>query len=394
MPDYQSPYDHQFEKLAMMKEGRDRDELFGELLREAEDVLQPLMNFLKRAEETEELCVLVDLLGKISEKEAIPLLIDFLNSEVSEIRRSSALALGWCQAVQALERLDEVEEFDHDEKVQYEARQAIEEILRTFPRQRETLKYHKALDSDMDPEIAGEHDTVPTDKPDPEQKIKLMAALPRLLAVRYDVLPLHFSHGDKLHVAVRADADRNLISRLSDLTGKHIELHSWTPSDIQIGIDEFYTLGDDDFCTFNDQLTQFAQDEVREILLSTVRDDEPACPLDEANDAVEAIQSLFTACCSMKISELTIKYKATAMSIAAERNGEERLEISPPEKKLHQRFVDGLRSLAGISHTDGPVSEQSGEIRLAFCNPPVLAAIHSHRDMNSETLKVEFSREK
>ncbi len=392
MSQWQSPFDPHFHRLIEQQDAASGSEVFADLLKQGSAIIEPLCRFIDRQPDEPRLAVLVELLGKTMDRQTITALVDLLNSDVPEIRRAAANGLGWNHAVQALEALDWLEANDGDARVRQEARAAIEEVLRLFPKQRETLVHHKAT-NEPGARIAGEHDEVPTGAPDEAQRLRLMAALPRLLALKYRAVPLHISPGDKLHLAVRGGGERYLIAALADLTGLHIELHNWTNDRIQKAIDELYTLGDDDFCTFHAGLTPMARDEVVERVLSGVRPQEPSSPLSESHDAAEAVQFFLSTCCFLRVGLATIHSTPHAMTIVAERGGEQIAELPPPPVPLRERFLCALRLVAGFDPVAGLGPQEGGRIRIALCKPAWIVHVSGDKGIEGEVLRLRFEEQ-
>lgn len=392
MPANQSPYDYQFEKLMELHQEGEGEEsaLFAELLRHGPAIAEPLGQFLVRQKEAPRLAVLISLLGKCMDDRGTGVLLRFLKSPVSELRRAAANAVGWNRARAGLETLDDLEGSDPDPKVREEARRAIEEILRDFPKLALLLKHHRPMEHSAGaiPEFQ------PQQQPDEHQRRKLMAALPRLLAMKYSAVPLHFAAGDQLHIAARSGSERRLIAPLTEITGHHVQLHSWSPSRIRQGIEKFYVLGDDDFCTFHDSLTPMAREEVIETILAGVRPEEPACPLDEVNDAVEAAQVFLSLCASMNLATVVIRHEPPRLVLEARDRSGAAVPVSPPQPGHAERFLTALRILAGLQPAQGLGEQTGGKIRCFSCNPAFTALVSSSKTLEREALLFAIEVEK
>ncbi len=388
-----SPHDHEFKKLLQTENQAEQEKIFSDLLKLGPQLLKPLHEFIEDTADDPRVRVLVELLGKIMHRDAIPYLVEMLDSEHAEVRSVAANGLGWNRAVAGLEALDRVEGHDSDENVRREARAAIEEILREFPKQRATLKYHQQPDQlPLDPKISGEYDEVPTNGPDADQRLALMATLPRLLAQKYEAVPIHFSPGGKLHLAVAMDGDRQALSALADLTGHVVELHRHGSGRIKGEIARLYTLGDDDFTAFVDDLTPRARDEVVACIIAGIQPDQPICPLDEANDAVEAIQSFLTLCCSQNVRGAQLKYTTPKMMITLDLIDDTIKEVTPPVERLRERFLNALRIMANVE-TPAGLATQEGRIRIALCQPKFTIHLTSDKSIGEELVKLRVEKE-
>lgn len=389
-----SPFDYQFERLMQADEGGggETHPLFIELLRHGHTLADPLAEFLLRQKEGPRLAILVNLLGKCMDGRAANVLIHFLKSGEPALRRAAANALGWNRSRAGLEMLDRVEGNDPDPAVREEARAAIEEILREFPNLASLLKHHKPLPP-PEARISGEHDLGAPDQPDDHQRLKLMAALPRLLAVKYNALPLHFSPGSQLHMAVNSGSERRLMATLSQLTGYHVQLHPWPPERIRNALETFYTLGDDDFCTFHDRLQPMAREEVVEAVLAGVRTDEPMCPLDESNDAAEAVQSFLSCLVAQDAADFHISYEPPHMVLLGHTRSGGALELGPPEENHRERFLTALRLLAGLDARTGLGQQKGGRIHCHQCDPPATFAVRAEKHLSSEAIEMEREAE-
>lgn len=392
MPPQNSPFDHLFTKLMELKDTGEEEALFAELLRQGDNIVIPLGNFLTEQLDRPEACILVELLGKCMSRDAIPILIELMSVELPELRRAAANGLGWNRAVQALERLDRAEADDPDPGVRLEARTAIEEILRDFPKERDTLRHHVPPDDLPDPTVPADHDLVPVDAPDAEQRIKLMAALPRLLALKYRAVPLHFSPNGVLHLAVARDGDRYLLTHLADVSGHSVELKKWSDDHVRSAIAHLYTLGDDDFCTFHDRLTEPARAEMIERVLEVIDPNEPAAPLDEANDAVEAVQSFLGTCCRLEVAAARITLTPPNMTIYLEGPDSTPTELAPPLTKLRERFLDALRILAGLHAAPGISHQEGGSIPLVFCEPHWKIHVRDETHLGGTSMELRLER--
>lgn len=374
-----------------LKPGAAAEELFVELLREGGVIVEPLVDFILRQTQEPRIAPLVDLLGKTMDDRAIPVLMRLLESTEPDIRRAAACGLGWNRARAGLEALDNVEGNDTDPKVRIEARAAIDEILRGFPRLEGILRHHVPMPP-QDAATPASHDEVPTDHPDEEQRLKLIASLPRLLALKYTAVPMHFSPGHQLHIAVRQGSERRLIPTMSALTNYHVHLHARPAEVIRNAIDKLYLLGDDDFCAFHDRLTPLARDEVVETVLSSVRPDEPACPLSEVNDAVEAVQVFLSCCGHMKLREASVVFAPPDMTITGVADGNREVTLSAPLLPHRERFMTALRIVAMLDPGAGLSRQDGGRIRCPHGNGGFVARVKSEKTIERDALTLAFER--
>ena len=388
------PFHSHFNQLLLMAaagEDPDSSTIFTELVRHGAVVSNPLTNFLFSADEDPNLAVLIRLLGKCFDESKVPVLIRFLDSDFPALRRAAANALGWNRARPALEVLYKLELEDPAEEVAEESRAAIDEILRNYPGLVDLVPEHRPLASSNDAAIPAEHDEVPADGADEHQKLKLIAALPRLLALKYGALPLHFSPGDQLHIAVGHGMERRLIATLAEITGHHVQLHGWPLERVRAEMDKFYQLGDDDFCTFHDQLTDLARIEATEAVLAAINPTEPACPLDEANDAVEALQAFLACLVSINATEATVRFEPPTMQIQARTPANPAHALEPPVSTQHERFLDALRVLSGLNPGAGLGRQEGGSIKCHHCSPPFLVAVVSEKSLEHDLIHLHIA---
>lgn len=382
-------HEHEFERLlAFQRDTQDAEStaLFAEMLRHPE-IAEPLAQFLIQQEHAPELSVLILLLGKSMSEEHITLLEPYLDSEIPELRRAAANAAGWARAAVLIGKLEYIETDDPDEAASHEARAAIDEILREYPGLISRVPHHKPLRSPS-AEIPAEFDEVPVDHADESQAPKLMAALPRLLALRHSSVPLHLSPNDQLHLAVPMGSEKRLMATLSEITGKHVQLHPWPKERLKAAIETLYSLGDDDFCTFHNQLTPMARAEVTEEILSRVDPSAPLAPLDDANDAVEALQSFLAALPALKASRGIIEFRPPEMRVQCDCESGETVTLDPPAHGHRERFMDALRIIAGLEAGAGLGKQNGGSIRCAAEGAaPYQLSISSEKTMEADWLK-------
>ncbi len=393
MARHPSPFDHQFNKLLVLHRRGEAEELFTELLRHGHSICNPLADFLLKHPGAPELSILIDLLSKCMDDRAVPLLMRFLDSGIAELRRAAANGLGWHRARVALEALDELEGTDPDNDVRLEARLAIDEILRDFPKLRSLLHYHEPMNRPQ-AAIAGEHERIPgaTTRPDSEQRLELIRCLPRLLALKYNAVPIHVSPAKLLHLGVPSGSEKRLVEPLSTLTGRSVQLHSWTRERIRQAIEELYSLGDDDFCTFHQELTPGARDEVVEAVLAGVRPAEPASPLAETSDAVEAVQAFLTSCECMKLDEVDIRYAPPEMTLEGRRADGSVYTLDAPPEGHRERFLSALRIVARLEPGAGLEHQRGGVIRCCQHAPHFTAHVEALKALEGETLRVRLER--
>ncbi|MCC6547379.1 HEAT repeat domain-containing protein [Candidatus Sumerlaeota bacterium] len=339
-----SPYDFSFRKLMEAPEGTDTDALFTELLRHGPSLFDSLSLFILGEEQNPRVAVLVTLLGKTMDDRAIPMLMKLLDSANASTRRAAANALGWNRAPAALESLDRLSADDPDARVRDEARTAIEEILRDYPGMRSVLRHQQ--DAASGPHTiegpASAAQKSPARKAIGQEKLKLIMTLPRLLAFKYRAVPLRFAGGDQLHLAIEKGRERRMITPMSAVTGYSVTLSAWPMERIHEQIEKLYTLGDDDFAAFFDHLNKQAQSEIVEMVTAGIHPNEPASPLDEANDGVEAAQAFLSSCAAMHVASATIFLDAATMIINATRRSGEVAAISLPPVAIRSRFMKTL----------------------------------------------------
>lgn len=344
-----SSRDWQFEELMRRAESGEADDLFAHLLHPGMALFDPLANFLIRQPNEPRVAILVDLLGKLGDPRAVPILMRFLDIPVAELRLSAATALGWLRATAALEKLDRLEAHDSDERVRTEARTAIDEILIEHPSMSHVLRHHKPskpTETDADEEAAALAVRE-------EERERLMAAIPQLLALKYRCVPLGFTDDGTIRVAVRSGSENRLATALRSVTGRAVHVRGWTDERIENAIEHLYVIGDDDFALLGDAVSSRAVQEVVEILLSSIDPTEPACPLDEACDGAEAAQAFLAFCEGTGVAKAMIDSDdADQLTIRIE--GERGAQvIEPPVAELRDRFLATLQLMGGLSLSEG-----------------------------------------
>ena len=334
-----NPEDYQFEKLMELAEAGRSGELYARLLRKGPAIFAPLANFLIRQPNEARSAVLIDLLGKLGDERAVPLLMRFLDIPVPELKMAAATALGWLQAPAALEKLDEVEGGDRDPAVRQEARAAIEQILARFPNLAHLLRHHSC------PPSPG-HEGKPG-----ELEFALVRAVPRLVAFDFKVVPLAIPGDGTIRLAARTGAAEESLDPLRAIIGLKLDVTHWTSDRIHDAQERLYTLGDDDFCDFAGELRPQVRRELARIILDGVRPDEPICPLDEAQDAVDAVQAFLSLCCSTPETRAIIEYReGRSFSIRYVPGAQEqRLQAPPPP--LWKPFLTAFHVGCGIEPT-------------------------------------------
>jgi hypothetical protein len=189
---------------------------------------------------------------------------------------------------------------------------------------------------------------------------------------------------------VPAGAERRLEARLAQITGHNVHLHSWTLERIKKSIDVFYKMGDDDFCAFHDQLTPIARDEVVERILLSVDPAEPACPLEEANDAVEAVQMFLASAGNLRLRRVEISYTPPEMNIAASGIDGHPVPIVPPDGAHRERFMAALRIVANLDPGAGLSHQSGGLIQCLHSSPSFRANVSSEKTIEGERIVAEF----
>ncbi|MEO8376099.1 MAG: HEAT repeat domain-containing protein [Candidatus Sumerlaeota bacterium] len=390
-----SPYDFSFRKLMEAAEGTDTDALFTELLRHGPSLFDSLSLFILEEERNPRVAVLVTLLGKTMDDRAIPRLLKLLDSENARTRRAAANALGWNRAPVALEALDRLVGSDPDARVRDEARTAIEEILRDYPGMKSVLRNYGVVAAapPADPAAPMATPEGPASKPPKsaaqksvdQEKLKLIMALPRLLAFKYRAVPLRFTDTDQLHLAIETGRERRMIAPVSAVTGFNVSLSAWPMDRIHEHIENLYTIGDDDFATFFEHLNASAQNEIIELVNAGIHPNEPASPLDEANDGVEATQAFLSSCASMHATSATIHLVSTTMRILAESKSQESREILVPPKQLRERFIKTMKIAARYDS-----ATNTGAITMKHAGRTLTVHLACEKTSDSEKLSLEF----
>lgn len=388
MPEFEpSPFDHQFARLVQLQEGTEADELFTELLRRGHVILDPLHAFLLRYPDEPDTAILVTLVAKTMEIRAITILLQLLDSPVPEIRKAAVVGLGWNRSVAALPHLDRIEGTDPVEEIAREACTAIEEILAQHPEKAGELEYHSPLAPN--PTNGGNSESPPVLGEDQQ---RLMAAIPRLLALEFGALPLGFTTGGKLRIALVEGRTRAASMIIPELTGCEVEFEIWNREMLDRALGEFYHLGDDDFCLFHDRMTPLARRELIDLVLANVRAQEPSCPLDEANDAVEALQGFLSSCAALRVGMATIEYMHPHMTVSLHDEEGKAVYMGVPREKLRARFVEVLRFFA-MEESGSIETGKSGEILCESSEPAFCVHYEETNLGNGVKIRLTFGYE-
>lgn len=381
MPEYESsPFDRQFERLVHLQEGEEAEELFTELLKHGSAIIDPLHAYLLRFPDEPDTAILVVLAAKTMEIQAISILMQLVTSPVPEIRRAAAYGLGWNRSAAALPILDEMEGTDTDELVAMEARAAIEEILQGHPGKAKDLTYHQPVEPS--PRAGDNGPALPS-----REKRRLMAAMPRLLALQYKTLPLEFTDEGILIAATEAGSERWAGEALPPITGCQIRLEPWEEEPLVHAINEFYHFGDDDFCSFHEEMTCEALQEVVELIAGAVRAQEPSCPLDEASDAVEAVQGFLSSCGALGVVEAMIDYMPPTMALGLHDGAGRAVYAGIPPEEIRLRFLEVLRLMA--TKANGEAGERfEGAILCEESVPPF--AVHYQESRTGDVRKIRL----
>src|SRR5690606_9749358 len=206
MAHQQDPNEFQYEALLVYHEGgnvEERDKIFERLLHRGPEIFDSLAEFVIKQPNEPRLEILLELLAKLGDLRAAPILIRFTEIEVDELRVQAVIGLGWLRARAALEILDVLEASDPCEDVRTEARIAVEEILRDFPNLRSMLKHHQTLSIGDEPiQRDSDDDIRRTTPPGGEERQRLVGMFPRLLALRFKAIPLGVGPGGVMGFAV------------------------------------------------------------------------------------------------------------------------------------------------------------------------------------------------
>ncbi|MDX2175137.1 MAG: HEAT repeat domain-containing protein [Candidatus Sumerlaeia bacterium] len=337
-------FDHRFELLMELYGQGEAEGLQRQLLHEGARLYGPLMNYILRQPNEPRVAVLLTTLAKLDDQRAVPVLIRFLDIHLPELRRAAALSLGWLRAPAALEKLDSVEEKDPDETVRAEAAAAIDEILREYPNLSHVLRHHGTRESASTEEVSmspGMPKATPHDA-------KLMKCVPRLVADKYQAVPIRYGADGKLHVAALLGRSSRLRDTLSEIAGHPVTLESWPLSRIRPAMQALYRLGDEDFCYWHDQITEAALGECASRVLARVEPDSPLCPLDEAVDAIEAVRAVLALAATGRTEVVVIETTGEGMRLRYDMGGMFH-SLEPPAPELRPRFLKALFVLARIA---------------------------------------------
>lgn len=349
-------FDRKFRQLMELHELGCADEAFAALLREGPMIIDPLLDFIIEQENSPRLAVLVDLLGKMPDDRVIAVLMRFLYVGVEELRCSAAIGLAWHRARAAIEKLDELYGNDPSPRVREECGRAIEEILRDRPTMATLLHHHPLA------QRPAAHGCLPVGIEPASDQERLIAALPRLLAIKYRAVPAAIP-GDRLLVISVAPgaASAALEAHLSDLTGHRVTLQTLGHTDdIRAAIDHLYTHGDDDFAVFHQCLRPAARREVVAEVIKNIRPDEPLAPLPECDDAVAAVQAFLGLAVQMRARAARVERTADGLTVSLGMMGVSR-ELEAPRAELARRFVTALLVLADLAEA-GEMEPERGTI--------------------------------
>jgi hypothetical protein len=268
----------------------------------------------------------------------------------------------------ALEILDTLEEADPDEPVRTESRIAIEEILRDYPNLRPMLKHHKTLSIGDEPIHRDSDEEIRrTTPPGGDERTRLVGTFPRLLALRYKVIPLGIGPGGVMGFACDPAVTPDPREALKRLVGREVELHGWPLSRIYERLLTFYEWGDDDWVRWPENLAPGTLEEIRTIVLEGVGPDQALPALPDASDAVEAAQSLISLLASHQFVSALLEYNDSGsdFSIRLVAASRDQTPLDPPAPPLQMRLVAALELLSGLTRPgnfDAAVNE--GMIRV------------------------------
>src|SRR5690606_25200551 len=126
-------------------------------------------------------------------------------------------------------------------------------------------------------------------------------------------------------------------SILSEFAGGEIYFHRWTTDKLESYLNRFYNSCDDDFCKFLPQIKEPVANELARIILAGVHPEEPAGPLEEASDSVEAIQSFLFYCGAYQIRNARLQFtpNQVAIEVCKTDGSQEPLPMGDPEAFLN-----------------------------------------------------------
>ncbi len=373
----ESPEDYQFEKLMNLAEAGRAGEHYARLLRKGSAIFDPLANFIIRQPNNARLAVLIELLGKLGDDRAVPLLMRFLEIPVPELKIAAATALGWLQAPAALEKLDDIEGNDPDPDVRHEARTAIEQILLLVPNLAHVLHHHSCMPKHG---LEGQPG---------ELEFRLIRALPRMIAFEFKCVPLAITDGSTLRVACRTGTPEEALAPLARIVGLELDATHWTADRIHDAQERLYTLGDDDFCEFHGELRPETKAELRRLILAGVRPEEPVCPLDEATDAVEAVQAFLSLCASNEDTRAIIEYRDGKSLSMRYIPGAQEHRLAAPPADLWRAFLAALRLACAI---DLPRDVHHGLVTVPIPNAHTALSVEISGGAGLHSRRIEFLR--
>lgn len=382
------PYRFQFEALLAFHEEQNRDErekLFERLLHRGPEIFDSLANFTLEQPNHARLSVLLELMGKLGEVRAVPILMRYLVNDLAELRAQAATALGWLRARAALETLDGIEAHDASDDVRREAAVAIEEILRVFPRLRPMLKHHRTLSISAQPvRHDSDDDIARMTPPGGHERTRLVGMFPRILAMRHKAVPLGLGPGGVVGFAVDPTVTPDPALTLKALVGREVELHGWPLQRIYDRIISFYKWGDEDWVLYGNELTEEAREAITELVLKTINPAQPAPALPDCMDAVEAAQGLLTLLAWEDYVSAHIEFTDGfgEFTLKLLDRDHQWSTVAPPPPSLQARLVTALEMLSGlyrpgaIDHTPHP-----GLLRIAHpgLKTPFVAVVRRER---------------
>jgi hypothetical protein len=355
MAHQQDPNEFQYEALLVYHEGgnvEERDKIFERLLHRGPEIFDSLAEFVIKQPNEPRLEILLELLAKLGDLRAAPILIRFTEIEVDELRVQAVIGLGWLRARAALEILDVLEASDPCEDVRTEARIAVEEILRDFPNLRSMLKHHQTLSIGDEPiQRDSDDDIRRTTPPGGEERQRLVGMFPRLLALRFKAIPLGVGPGGVMGFAVDPAVTPDPRETLKALLGREVELHGWPLSRIYERLLTFYEWGDDDWVRWPEHLAPVTMEAIRSIVLEGVSAEEALPALQDASDAVEAAQSLLSLLATRQYVTVLMEYNDSGADFTVRLVGKDRAEtpLEPPQGGLQMRLVRALELLSGLT---------------------------------------------
>ncbi|GAB4318414.1 MAG: hypothetical protein Kow0059_11880 [Candidatus Sumerlaeia bacterium] len=326
-------------------------------------------------------CQLLDVLGKIGDPEAVPILIALLHHTDAKVRSQACISLGWLRDERAVGKLEQLAQGDDSRQVRAEARRALREIYdlehppgveagRARPPLPPTFGQltRSFLASQGSEGLLVLVDNIPRDV-----RLDLFKLLPKFLALKYEVVPVALDEEGALHLySARGCLEPETHHRLASLTRRAI-VHGTARDgrgEVLNAIERLYSLGLDDYCYFWEDLWPETAEELRAVILAQLDGRAPAtlkaCAADpglwgQCRGAHDFLNMLITYFLEEQAPSAVIDYSPQTFDIYSFSADGERVPLPQPPPLLRARIPEAIFFL---SHTSPPAPQQRSSGRF------------------------------